>query len=301
MFLHKLASNKSFVLAALTFILFVFGFALLHFGLVSYGWIFFLAYPVLVGLIVGDYIPNAKKFSLSIGIVILFLLILLALNFEGLICVIMALIYIIPMFFIGVLIHKLIKHISTKNTNNLQVNFLLLILWTSIAVIDKKTTDSNQVVHEVKSEMILNYDRFTINKVVNHMDTVIAPKSMLMLLNLPIPNKCILYGDTIGAKRTCYFSGGYIDERVTRIIPGKELKLDITDYHLTGRKWLGFREAIYYFDSLAPNKTKITRISTYTSELGPRFYWEPIEKWGIKDEHEYVLFNIKRQLELNNN
>lgn len=301
MFIYKLASNKSFVLAALTFILFIFGFALLHFGLVSYGWIFFLAYPILIGLLVGDYIPDAKKFSLSIGVVIVFLSILLLLGFEGLICVVMALIYIIPMFLIGVLIHKLVKHLTNKNSNNLQINLILLVLWTFTAMIDKKTLDSNLEVREVKSEMILNFDRFEINKVVNHMDTVIAPKSLLMYLNLPIPNKCVLHGDSVGAKRTCYFSGGYIDERVTSIIPGKELKLDITNYHLTGRKWLGFKEAIYYFDSISPTKTKLTRISTYTSELGPRWYWEPIERWGIEDEHNFVLFNIKRQLDLNKN
>lgn len=301
MFIYKLASNKSFVLAALTFILFIFGFALLHFGLVSYGWIFFLAYPILIGLLVGDYIPDAKKFSLSIGVVTVFLSLLLLLGFEGLICVVMALIYIIPMFLIGVLIHKLVKHLTNKNSNNLQINLILLVLWTFTAMIDKKTLDSNLEVREVKSEMILNYDRFEINKVVNHMDTVIAPKSLLMHLNLPIPNKCVLHGDSVGAKRTCYFSGGYIDERVTSIIPGKELKLDITNYHLTGRKWLGFKEAIYYFDSISPTKTKLTRISTYTSELGPRWYWEPIERWGIEDEHNFVLFNIKRQLDLNKN
>lgn len=300
--IKNLIKNKNFVIAALTFNLFAFGFILLHFGLVNYGWILFTAYPILVGFMMGNFIPDAKKLSFSVFIVLVFLAFLLLLGFEGLICTVLALFYIIPMYIIGFFLHRFIKYLlsSKPENNSLQINFILLILWTSLASFDKLKSDKLPSICEVKSEIILDYDRFEINKIVNHMDTVIAPKSALMYLNLPIPYKCVLQGDSVGARRTCYFSGGYIVEKVTSIIPGRELKMDITDYHLVGRKWLGFKEAIYYFDSLAPNKTRLTRISTYTSELGPRHYWQPLEEWGIRDEHEYVLSNIKRQLELNN-
>lgn len=41
---------------------------------------------------------------------------------------------------------------------------------------------------------------------------------------------------------------------------------------------------------------KLTRITTYTSVLTPRFYWEPLEKIGIEQEHDYVFDNLKRDL-----
>ena len=72
--------------------------------------------------------------------------------------------------------------------------------------------------------------------------------------------------------------------------------MDIIDYKLTGRKWLGFNEAIYYFDKIGKDSCKLTRITTYTSVLTPRFYWEPLEKIGIEQEHDYVFDNLNRDL-----
>jgi len=72
--------------------------------------------------------------------------------------------------------------------------------------------------------------------------------------------------------------------------------MDVIDYQLTGRKWLGFKEAIYLFDKLANGYTKLSRITTYTSELYPRFYWRPLEEIGIEQEHQYVFDNLKKDL-----
>ena len=41
---------------------------------------------------------------------------------------------------------------------------------------------------------------------------------------------------------------------------------------------------------------KLTRITTYTSELTPRWYWEPLEKLGIRQEHDYVFANLEKDL-----
>jgi hypothetical protein len=65
---------------------------------------------------------------------------------------------------------------------------------------------------------------------------------------------------------------------------------------LTGRKWLGFKEAIYRFEQVAANQTKLTRITTYTSELRPRAYWQPLEELGIQQEHDYVFRNLQKDL-----
>jgi hypothetical protein len=72
--------------------------------------------------------------------------------------------------------------------------------------------------------------------------------------------------------------------------------MDVIDYNLIGREWLGFKEAIYYFEATGNNCCKLTRITTYTSVLTPRFYWEPMEKLGIKQEHDYVFNNLEKDL-----
>ena len=73
--------------------------------------------------------------------------------------------------------------------------------------------------------------------------------------------------------------------------------MDVIDYKLTGRKWLGFKEAIYYFNKVGRDSCKMTRITTYTSVLKPRLYWLPFEKLGIGQEHDYVFDNLANDLE----
>lgn len=85
-------------------------------------------------------------------------------------------------------------------------------------------------------------------------------------------------------------------ERITALERGKVLKMDVIDYKLVGRSWLGFKEAIYYFDKVGEDKCKLTRITTYTSVLKPRFYWQPLEKLGIRQEHDYVFSNLLKDL-----
>lgn len=93
------------------------------------------------------------------------------------------------------------------------------------------------------------------------MDTLDAEKPFLLQLDLPIPTKCVLEKEEVGALRTCYFKGGRLSnadfgggkivERVTEFERGTVLKMDVVDYHLIGRKWLGFKEANYYFELLS--------------------------------------------------
>lgn len=149
---------------------------------------------------------------------------------------------------------------------------------------------------EVKTERVYPYTSEQVYNAIKSVDTMIAEKPFLMKLDLPIPNKCILEKEEVGGLRTCYCSGGNITERITELQKNKVLKMDVIDYKLTGRKWLGFREAIYYFDNFGDDSCKLTRITTYTSALKPRFYWEPLEKIGISQEHDYVFDNLKNDL-----
>lgn len=96
------------------------------------------------------------------------------------------------------------------------------------------------------------------------MNTLDAEKPFLMYLDLPIPTKCILEKEEIGGLRTCYFDAGNfstydfgagtITERITELERGKILKMDVIDYTLVGRNWIGFKEPIYYFEKVGDNK-----------------------------------------------
>lgn len=100
-------------------------------------------------------------------------------------------------------------------------------------------------------------------------------KPFLMSFDLPVPTKCVLEKEEVGGLRTCFFKGGQwshadfgggtIVEQITKLERGKVLKMDVVSYSLIGRKWPGFKEAIYSFDKVGDSSCRPTRIRTYTA------------------------------------
>jgi hypothetical protein len=122
-------------------------------------------------------------------------------------------------------------------------------------------------------------------------DSIRASKPILMYLGLPIPQRCTMQGRGMGAKRTCYFNVGYIEETVTEWNPPYYLGLSIDRTHMPGRYWLGFENAEY---RLQPNGagTLLTRTTTVTSHLHPAWYWRRFERLGVQSEHDYILREV---------
>jgi hypothetical protein len=212
-------------------------------------------------------------------------------------CIVLCVPILVPLIWIGVGINKyLIKRGYIKPTNKLNMSVLPLVVVLFISPLEKYFYTNKVEVIEVKTERIYPYSAEKVYDAIKSVDTLIAEKTFLMKLDLPIPQKCILEREAVGGLRTCYFSGGTITERITELERAKVLRMDVIDYKLTGRKWLGFKEAIYYFDKIGQDSCKLTRITTYTSVLKPRIYWERLEKMGISQEHDYVFDNLNNDL-----
>ncbi|MBC3794529.1 polyketide cyclase [Spirosoma utsteinense] len=274
------------------------GFLLLHYELIGYGVSFFVFLPFILGYILAK--GTVKKFGLYGFIFSLatFFILLFAGGLEGMVCILMALPLVIIAFILGYGIKRLIENGKSKTDkdNIVKSSILPLFLFLGFGFLEKELTKNDKEIISVKTEMIIPYSTTEVYETIKSVDTLIADKPFLMKLDLPIPNKCILEKEEVGGLRTCYFSGGTITERITELKKAKVLRMDVIDYKLTGRKWLGFKEAIYYFDKVGQDSSKITRITTYTSVLTPRFYWQPLEKIGISQEHDYVFDNLKNDL-----
>jgi hypothetical protein len=291
--------KKQFILSfIISFVFLSLGFLLLHYELIGYGLSFFVFLPFIIGFILGkSTIKTISLIGLGFSLSTFFIL-LFSNNLEGMVCILMAL----PLVIIVIIIGVAVKYWFDKNqkkdkeTNLIKSSVIPLVVFLGIGILEKQLTRNDKAVISIKTEMVIPYSSMEVYETVKSVDTLIAEKPFLMKLDLPIPNKCILEKEEVGGLRTCYFSGGTITEKITELNKGKVLRMDVIDYKLTGRKWLGFKEAIYYFDSLGKNSSRITRITTYTSELKPRSYWQPLEKIGIEQEHEYVFNNLKRDL-----
>ncbi len=292
--------NTTAISVAVTFLFLTLGFVMLHYDLVGYGFTFFAFLPFLLGYLLGNEL--LKKWSL-VGIVltfILFIALLLAGGLEGMVCVLMALPPILISFAIGSLIRHLFRGLRKKkeeaDENLLKSSVLPFLIFAFLGIFEKWWRHDPQQYVEVRSEITLPYTPLQVYEAIKSVDTLIAEKPWLMQLDLPVPRKCVLGEEKVGGLRTCYFDGGQIVERITELEPGRVIDMDVIDYQLTGRKWLGFKKAKYLFTALPDGGCQMARITGYTSVLYPRFYWEPLERMGIEQEHGYVFGNLERDL-----
>jgi hypothetical protein len=306
--MKKILRDESFRLSIILTIIFIgTGIVFLLAGLSDYSWVLFGLLPIVLGIAIGS--MKAKKYAVW-GAVITTVLLLIGIYIPGLsgvICIVMAIIIVVPFIFLGYVVTVLVKRYwEIKGTDKLSLLILPLIPFLIAAPLEHFVRHDKEAIIEVRTERIFNYTPDQVYDAIKSVDTLDAEKPLLLKFDLPIPTKCILQKEEVGALRTCYFKGGRlsnadfgggtITERVTQLKRGEVLKMDVINYNLIGRKWLGFKQAIYYFEPVGNSQCKLTRVTTYTSVLTPRFYWEPMEKLGVRQEHDYVFNNLEKDL-----
>jgi hypothetical protein len=130
---------------------------------------------------------------------------------------------------------------------------------------------------------------------IQSIDSIIAAKPLLMYFGLPVPLRCTLERKGVGAKRTCYFENGFIQETITEWGPPYSMQLTIDRTNMPGRHWLGFENAAYELRQEGSG-TRLTRTTTITSHLYPVWYWRYFERLGVSSEHEYLLRDLSKRL-----
>lgn len=284
-------SKYSWLTSAIVLII---GFLCLHKGLVDYGTTFFIIFPGAVGFSIGTHKKNKYGiYSLIFGLLIFFGF-LLAGALEGLVCVIMALPIFLIMMFIGFVVQNKIIEEEPKDNQKVAISLMPILLLLLINPIEQMILPKPKII-TIENAIILDYAPEIVFDEVKQMDKLDAQKPIGLLLGLPSPYRCELEADTIGAKRNCLFKNGKIIAEITKYEKGKVLEMDVIDYTLTGRDWFEFVDATYTFEEIN-QKTKITRTSSYKSILHPRAYWQPLENWGIEQEHIFVLNSLKKNL-----
>lgn len=295
--MRALLNDKNFRIAfALSAVLLGFATLLFVFELIEYGIVLFVVLPIALGIQIG--LGRNLRFGIfgSMAALIIFGIVIVAFTIEALLCVLLC----IPLFVVAALVVALVVNrlMRNRNKNGTRMHIVLIPLFVFIAAVPVEHivgyNDAEE--SEVRSVIELPYTPLQVYDAIKSVDTLNAELSPLMHLGLPVPQKCVLEKEEPGAMRVCYFEGGTIEERITQLTPGKVLAMDVTSYNLMGLHWLGFRKAIYTFDATSTG-CRLTRITTYTSSLRPRLYWQYPETLGIQQEHEYVFRNLQKDLQ----
>ena len=220
---------------------------------------------------------------------------LIAFGKEGGLCALLALPIIGVALAVGVVLGLVTRKLLFPRTENQTMTMGILLL-TGPALIFATNWIERPLLQVPRFEVITTSVKVeeSPEHVWNHIltvDNVAASKPFLMHIGLPIPERCSLVGRGVGAKRTCYFNNGYIEETITVWNPPFYVGLNIDRTHMAGRHWLGFESAAY---RLQPDgsSTILTRTTTVSSRLLPVWYWRPFERLGVSSEHRYILQDV---------
>jgi hypothetical protein len=260
------------------------------------GTVLFVGVPVVAGfsvaLVAGR--PNIDAAAAALA-VLCSLALLVATGTEGLLCAVLALPIIAAGLAIGVLIGLLVRRIFIERTSNPTITAGMLLLIGPVLIITGRRFE-RPVIERARTEVIVNSVEVhappeDVWLQIQTVDGVQTDKPLLMYIGLPIPQRCTMQGQGVGARRTCYFNAGYIEETVTAWNPPSVMGLSIDRTHMPGRHWLGFLQAEYRLQRKG-QMTVLTRSTTVTSHLYPAWYWRPFERLGVESEHRYILQDV---------
>jgi hypothetical protein len=260
------------------------------------GSVMFLFVPIAAGFSIAMVArkPNATTAAAVVSVVSS-LLLLIALGAEGMLCAVLAFPIIAAGLFIGIGIGALLRKLVVSRTNNRTTTTGMLLFIAPVLIVAGERIETPMLQHPrtevVQTTVNVNGSPEHVWREILSIDNIEASKPLLMYVGLPVPQRCTIQGHGVGAKRTCYFNVGYIEETVTAWNPPYYLGLSIDRTNMPGRHWLGFESADYRLE-LSGNTTWLTRRTTVFSYLRPSWYWRHFERLGVESEHDYILRDV---------
>jgi hypothetical protein len=263
------------------------------------GAMMFIVVPLTSGFAIAMVVPPVESMMASAALSLLVALgILIASGKEGVLCVILA----FPMLIAGTCAGLLAGYLFRKFTarfghKGTTLRSVILLLMPLLIVAGRRVEVSAQA--QPRKEIVtttihLDTGPEQVWANLQSLDRVAGRKQLLMYVGLPIPTRCVLQGSGAGAKRTCYFDHGYIEETVLEWSPPNRMRLSIDRTNMPGRHWLEFEAAEYELHREGIG-TALTRTTTINSNLYPAWYWRRFERWGVASEHEYLFSDLARR------
>ncbi len=254
-----------------------------------YGATVFVVLPAVTGFVAAYFARplRAALLSTQISIVLCFLGVLFT-GLEGIVCIFMA----APLIFAAAILGAGLGWAVHKNFDS-RVNMLLFPLMGVSSVVAagqaEQTLYSGARFETVISTRVVLTTPENAWRAIIAAESIAADKPFLLRIGLPVPVSCSIDREEVGAKRTCHFTSGLIEEQITTWDPPKQVDMKVVRVTLPGRHWLGFESASYTIEGVERDKTLITRTTTISSTLRPRWYWRFFEKMGVEAEHRYLF------------
>jgi len=223
------------------------------------------------------------------------LVLLIALGKEGVLCAVLALPIIAAALAGGVGLGIVVRSVLADRAKNRNATTGMLVLLAPTLILVGERIETPMLrqprIEIVQTAVEVSNPPERVWGNIVSIDSIQASKPLLMYVGLPTPQRCTLQGRGVGAKRTCYFNVGYIEETVTEWNPPYFMGLSIDRTHMPGAYWLKFEAAEYRLEPHGTG-TVVTRRTTVSSYLHPSWYWRRFERLGVESEHGYILRDL---------
>jgi hypothetical protein len=281
-------------------VLMLIGYALCVSDQGSIGVVMFALVPLATGLVVAMIASDLWRIaSCVMATVMVSLSALFFIGLEGIICVFMASPIIFAMMAVGAVLGYVVKLMLTRWMPGLRQKLMILLMLLTFPMLFGMASHLEKPYRETESlatfsshiDLPVSPDEAW--RLLAQMQPLDGPRPFLIRRGLPLPVSCELESESVGAKRICHFDQGRIEQTITAWEPGRHMAIRVDRSTLPGRLWLRFDSAAYDLQAIEGG-TRVIRHTTIGSKLYPRWYWQPLERWGVLTEHQFVLGNIER-------
>lgn len=280
----------------------------------SYGLWLFVLVPVVQGAATAYVYTRARPddagrvFSLAMTSLGVAGLVLLALAWEGLICLVMATPIAAPLALVGAVIGRVAGGADAASHRPANPAMLGILLIPLTATMEPAT---GHAVHEVQTSVVIDASPEQVWPHVIAFSEIPEPSDLAFRAGIAYPVRARIEGTGVGAIRYCEFSTGSFVEPITHWEPGRRLAFDvvsspaalrelspyddISPRHLHG--YLRSKRGEFRFVDLGDGRTRLEGSTWYEIEMGPEAYWRVWSDAFIHRIHRRVLEHIKQEVE----
>jgi len=279
----------------------------------EYGWTVFCMVPLIIGFLPafiigkGKTITKKDAFKISFLVFLCVIVLLLAMALEGLIFIIMALPFAIPLVFLG----SYLGYISTQSDKINNSNVLLVFLIASIGSMSFDIINEPKELIPVTTTIIVNAPIDSVWNNVVTFDKIGEPTDWLFSTGIAYPTEATIKGKGVGAIRYCNFTTGSFVEPITIWNEPTLLKFDVIDQpapmsefnpfwdihpkHLDG--YFMSQRGEFKLRKIDKYKTELKGTTWYKVDITPEWYWAKWSDFIIHRIHLRVLNHIKTESE----
>jgi len=283
-------------------------------GIQSYGIAVFILIPLWIGMgpilfysrLTKNSVKNATAWNLAGLSLLFFTLALFCFGLEGIICIVMALPFCIPITIIGTIIGWKIVDKNRRNAPKAMVSLIVLI--PLVAFFDSQIEPE---LHVVTTKIEIKAKPEVVWKNIIEFSPLDEPSEFLFKTGIAYPLNAKLVGKGVGAVRYCNFTTGSFIEPITTWDEGKLLAFNVQEQPATMKE-------ISFYDINAPHlhdyfvskrgqfkltqlhngNTEVEGSTWYYIRITPVFYWQLWSDYIVHNIHNRVLKHIKKNAEI---